>query len=70
VKSYDLSFWGFCWKKEQANFASEDEARFLQRSGRGKLGNSFDALDLNEWVDQTGEGPRRARNSRDSSSNR
>ena len=51
MQGFDLSFWGFCWKKGKTNFGFGDEARFLQSSGRGKIGSSFDALDLNECMD-------------------
>ena len=46
MQGFDLIVLGvFCGKKGKANFGSGDEARFLQSSGRGKIGSSFDALD-------------------------
>jgi len=46
-----------------------DEAQFLQRSDWSKVGNCLDALKASEWVDQTGEELRRARESQEFSLN-
>ena len=38
-------FGGFLLEKGKGKFGSGDEAKFLQSSGWGKVGSSFDALD-------------------------
>lgn len=46
MKCNDLiDFWGLLLEKGKGKFRSRDEAKFLQSSGWGKVGSSFDALD-------------------------
>ena len=61
MQGFDLIFGTFCWNQGKGKFGSKDEAKFLQSFGWGKVGSSFDAFRLNEWIEKTSEELKRAR---------
>ena len=52
-------------EKGKNNFGLGDEAKFLQSSSWGRVGNDFDVLDFNEWIEKTAEKLKRARKCKD-----
>ena len=45
IGGFDFDFQGFLLEKGKNNFGLGDEAKFLQSSSWGRVGNEFDVLD-------------------------
>ena len=60
-----MIFRGFLLEKGKNNFGLGDEAKFLQSSSWGRVGNDFDVLDFNGWIENTAEELKRERECKD-----